>query len=803
MEKPKGVSFVLFLSLVLSICLVPTDLSAHASSEDDWLTYRHDAGHTSASTSSVNPEQWEILWKSKKGVFGSPVVSNGYVYLEEQYHVRCFNATDGKEVWNQEEQHCPKIDVSPAIYEGRIYTSCYAFDALTGELLLDYSGYSGFGSPIVVNGILYSCYSSLSLGHSSVLAINATTGTKIWQHLTRDSVVSYPAVANGYVYFATLNDIVYAVDAITGEEVWNYEASGDFSESTSPTVIDKHLYIGSTENVYCLDALTGTKIWNNSQTGNAGRSSTAVANGAVYLSNMRGKLFALNASTGVQIWNATKGYFPTSPSVAGTAVFVSDSYSILGFNTSTGNVILNHTFYDPYGWEPSTAAIVNGVLYASVENELYAFGIPPPNWTSPLAEEPMSSFEPTYLEFWDTQLIDQWGHAASIAFDSNNNPHVCYDVNPSFESTTRRRLHYGIWNGTNWNIENIDPTGFGGIIVVDYNNNPHIIYRDLSFNFKHAFWNGTNWTITLVASGSRGSYYDITVDSMGNPHILYSHNETSELRHAIWNGFNWVLKEVVDHLPKGVLLRTIALDSDNSLKILFVEPVDYEVETSNSSEIELRTTHDIKYTEWNGSDWTSQTVVHSLPLEVNSIGNLVLDSKGNPHFSYVSSVTKYDPESKSYPTKISLNYAHYDGSTWKVHPLDSKPESGYGSFVLSLDNEDKPNIYYFESNRTDRSGSIKFWLYKAKWTGSNWNVETLDSNFTHTGTLTKDPQGKLHLLFHETMGTMGGAWRSGRLTYATYKKNTTTELTSWIAVPLTIATIVGIGLIIYYKKQKS
>jgi outer membrane protein assembly factor BamB len=387
MGKPKGVSFVLFLSLVLPICFVPSALSAPVSSEDDWPMFHHDAGHTSATNRSVAINEIEVLWKAHKGMGGSPIVANGYVYNGDQIFLRCFNASNGEEMWKQRRfGEGTGADYSPAFYGGYVYTACAAYDALSGAMFLNYSSYGGYGSPTVVNDIVYIG----SLSRQSLFALNATTGEKIWDYKTAGQVNSSPAVIDGCVYFSSEDDNIYSVDALTGTKIWNYTVN-DHLFYSSPVVVDERVYIGATDNFYCLNALTGIRIWNNSQTGLTAFSSACVANGVVYLSELRGQVFALDAITGEKIWNASKDWDPSSPAVAGGVVYVGDNHKILAFNSSTGTKIWNFTFPDAEGYLASTPAIVNNMIYACAESELYAFGIPTTSQSPPLTDEPLST----------------------------------------------------------------------------------------------------------------------------------------------------------------------------------------------------------------------------------------------------------------------------------------------------------------------------------------------------------------------------------------------------------------------------
>ena len=62
-----------------------------------------------------------------------------------------------------------------------------------------------YSSPIVANGIVY-----VGSYDHNVYALNATTGTKVWNYATGDAVWYSPIVANGIVYVGCYGHDVYA-----------------------------------------------------------------------------------------------------------------------------------------------------------------------------------------------------------------------------------------------------------------------------------------------------------------------------------------------------------------------------------------------------------------------------------------------------------------------------------------------------------------------------------------------------------------------------------------------------------------
>ena len=73
-------------------------------------------------------------------------------------------------------------------------------------------------------------------------AINANTGEKLWDFKTGGPVKSSVAIADGRVYFGSHDFHIYSLKAINGEKLWDFRAN-DLVYS-SPVVADGIVYFG-------------------------------------------------------------------------------------------------------------------------------------------------------------------------------------------------------------------------------------------------------------------------------------------------------------------------------------------------------------------------------------------------------------------------------------------------------------------------------------------------------------------------------------------------------------------------------
>ena len=130
-------------------------------------------------------------------------------------------------------------------------------------------------SPIVVNGVMY-----VTTAFDHVYALNAKTGEQIWEYKHKmGPVTTYccgpnnrgVAVYGDKVYVATLDAKLVALDAKTGEVKWSKDIADPekgYSETMAPTAVKGKILIGTNGGEYgirgfvkAFDAKTGDLKW--------------------------------------------------------------------------------------------------------------------------------------------------------------------------------------------------------------------------------------------------------------------------------------------------------------------------------------------------------------------------------------------------------------------------------------------------------------------------------------------------------------------------------------------------------------
>ncbi|MDD5492492.1 MAG: Ig-like domain-containing protein [bacterium] len=90
-----------------------------------------------------------------------------------------------------------------------------------------------------------------------------------------------------------------------------------------------------------------------------------------------------------------------------------------------------------------------------------------------------------------------------------------------------------------------------------------------------------------------------------------------------------------------------------------------------------------------------------------------------------------------------LKYAKWTGSAWSIETVDSNSYVGYNP-SLALDSSNNPHISYYDSTNSD--------LKYAKWTGSAWSVETVDSTgyVGYSSSLALDSSNNPHIAYSDS-----------------------------------------------------
>lgn len=371
----------------------------------DWTMFGFDATNThwtpdtTLNESSIPALVPAFYGNTGGGVSGSPVVTNGVVYVISQVSktqaetLESFDPTG-----NTGCSGLPKTCVP-------LWTASLG----TG---------SGFTSPAVVNGVVYAASSddleAFDAAGNTNCGGTPKTCAPLWTASVGPVDNSAPVVANGVVYIGSTDDNLYAFDAAgsidcsgtprTCSPLWRAPTGGPIESSGA--VANGVVYIGSNDdNLYAFDAAGSTDcsgsptICSPLRTGaTAGpvESAPAVANGTVYVGSdgpnnlYDGDLYAFNAAGSTNcsgaptmcspLWTGEAlGGVKDSPAVAGGYVYVTelghiqsnlDAFDAAGNTGCSGTPKLcNPAWHSGGASYPASVAVANGLVYIPTTSE--------------------------------------------------------------------------------------------------------------------------------------------------------------------------------------------------------------------------------------------------------------------------------------------------------------------------------------------------------------------------------------------------------------------------------------------------
>jgi len=200
--------------------------------------------------------------------------------------------------------HAPSVLVNDILYVC-LESGIRALDATTGDRLWDYDGHRFVdSSPLVVDDVAYA--GSFRI----VYAFDARSDREIWNytvasiHYDKVYHVSSLVFDDGVIYFCAGNGNVYALNADSGQEIWSYTYTSprEYYSISAPFFKDGLIYLCPDTSVVCaLNVTDMTELWH-SVLGEADLSMPAFYEGVLYFGSDDGNLYALNATSGLELW---------------------------------------------------------------------------------------------------------------------------------------------------------------------------------------------------------------------------------------------------------------------------------------------------------------------------------------------------------------------------------------------------------------------------------------------------------------------------------------------------------------------
>jgi outer membrane protein assembly factor BamB len=207
---------------------------------------------------------------------------------------------------------------------------------------------------------------------ASVYAIDATTGTFLWSRATGDKVESAPSVDDNRVFVGSFDGTVYALREKNGRVVWKHAADRAFQRD--PTVVlDGFVYVPG-DPIQVLDESTGQL--DHSMDVSAGR--WAMMSSSLFVGGT-GTVAAYDDATGNQLWSTSTGgsaAVEAAPVTANGLVLAIDVQGYLtAFDARTGQRLLR--LATGAKLQDGAPIVVNGKVYTVDDDSdsVTAFGL--------------------------------------------------------------------------------------------------------------------------------------------------------------------------------------------------------------------------------------------------------------------------------------------------------------------------------------------------------------------------------------------------------------------------------------------
>jgi outer membrane protein assembly factor BamB len=236
--------------------------------------------------------------------------------------------------------------------------------------------FASLQNPVLADGVLYvNAYAASPPSTNSVFALDAATGDLIWQsEATPGGFAGAPAVAEGLVFaVGAFPGTLYALDQATGATVWKATITR-FNNAylAQPVVADGMVFVNSQDfpgKLFAFDAATGAELWS-ADTSNSLIGSPAVGGHVVYVGGQEGTMYAFRSGDGAPKWKTDLGVSGfTGIAVANGAVFAgSTNQSVYAFDADTGTVLWTFPTNDEI---VSAPALAGGTVYIGTQGSSF------------------------------------------------------------------------------------------------------------------------------------------------------------------------------------------------------------------------------------------------------------------------------------------------------------------------------------------------------------------------------------------------------------------------------------------------
>lgn len=295
-----------------------------------WTQTGGNAGHNMGHPNSGEKlqKQWsESFGKGASGrdyLLAAPIIAGEFVFtIDADATVSAFRQADGKRLW--------KRRLKPQLREDK-------------DVSLKGAGLAWYDGTVFA-----------TTGFGGVFALNPADGSVKWQHFLPAPLRIAPTTGGGKVFVQTIDNLLAALDAKTGSEIWRYAAAKEETgkiggAAPAYSKADDVLIAGfSNGELRALKASTGSPLWSDylvsaNRTNlladiNSILASPVIAGDVVFAAGSNNLLVAIDLRSGQRIWEREIGS-ANMPWLAGKYLFVlANDGRLMAVEADSGKVI--------------------------------------------------------------------------------------------------------------------------------------------------------------------------------------------------------------------------------------------------------------------------------------------------------------------------------------------------------------------------------------------------------------------------------------------------------------------------------
>jgi outer membrane protein assembly factor BamB len=298
----------------------------------------------------IPPPQANAAW-SEPG--GTPSNNLGHLALGDQLQ-KAWTADAGTG-----SSSSGRLSAVPLVADGKVFTldaggRITAFSAANGAKLWaasvtpdNVSSRKGFGGGLALDGgHLY-----VTTGYGTVVGIDSGNGAILWTKSFGGPIRSSPTAVGGKIYFVSTDNVLYALSAADGQQLWTARGlpqPATLLSNVSPAVSSGTVVAPfPAGDIGAYDAASGKAAWTDSLTRSSETTAAGVLadparpvidHGVVYAVSHGGKMVAVSETTGERLWSRNLAS-SQMPWVAGDTIYAVDlGGKLIALSRSDGEV---------------------------------------------------------------------------------------------------------------------------------------------------------------------------------------------------------------------------------------------------------------------------------------------------------------------------------------------------------------------------------------------------------------------------------------------------------------------------------